>query len=106
MSPTRGPPGTPPRTFIFKLLNFRDRDLILREARKMDAIRHEEARLMFFPDFSVDTQRGRKSFDAVKQSLRSPNIKYSMLSPTHLRVVDWESTRFFFTSPEEAAQWA
>lgn len=58
----------------------------------MDTICHEAAHLMFFPDFSVDTQRLRKSFDAVKQSLRSRNIKYSMLFPARLRVVDGEST--------------
>lgn len=104
MPPNRGPPGAPPRTFIFKLMNFRDRDLILREARKMDTIRHEAARLMFFPDFSVDTQKRRKSFDAVKQSLRSRNIKYSMMFPACLRVVDGESIKFFNT-PEDASQW-
>lgn len=95
MPPVCGPPGAPPRTVIFKLLNFRDQDMILREARKMDDIRHEDAHLMFFLDFSVDTQRRRKSFDAVKQSLRARNIKYSMLFPTRLRVVDGESSRFF-----------
>lgn len=41
----------------------------------MDAIHHEAARLMFFPDFSVDTQKWRKSFDAVKQSLCSRNYR-------------------------------
>lgn len=55
MPPTRGPLGAPPRTFIFRLMNFRDCDLILREAQKIDNIRHKATRLMFFPDFSVDT---------------------------------------------------
>lgn len=104
MPPTRGPPGTPPRTFIFRLLNFRDRDLILREARKMADIRHEATRLMFFPDFSADTQRQRKSFDAVKQALRAKAIRYSMLFPARLRVQDGETVRFF-TSPNEASHW-
>lgn len=30
---TRGPQGAPPHTFIFKLLHFRDRDTVMKEAR-------------------------------------------------------------------------
>lgn len=70
----------------------------------MQDIRHEAARLMFFPDFSVDTQKLRKSFDEAKQALRVKAIKYSMLFPAHLRVQNGEST-WFFTSPVEASQW-
>lgn len=81
MPPARGPPGAPPRTFIFRLLNFRDRDLILCEARKMADIRHETARLMFFPDFSVNTQKQRKSFDEVKQALRVKGMRPSGSCP-------------------------
>lgn len=51
----RGPPGAPPRTFIFRLLNFRHRDLVLREAKKAGELRHENVKLMLFPDFSVET---------------------------------------------------
>lgn len=35
MPSVKGPRDTPSRTFIFRLLNFRDQDLILREARKL-----------------------------------------------------------------------
>lgn len=88
MPPTHGPLGAPPHTFIFKLLNFRDRNLILREALKMDSISHEAARLMFFLDFLVDTQKQLKSLDVVKQTLRSQNIKYSMMFPAPPQVAD------------------
>lgn len=37
---TRSPPGVLPRTFILRLLNFQDYDLVLREAQKMDVIHH------------------------------------------------------------------
>lgn len=60
MPATRVPPGTPPRTFILKLLNFRDRDQVLREARKIEVLHHEGAKLMIFLDFSIDTQRLRR----------------------------------------------
>lgn len=101
MPPARGPP---PRTFIFRLLNFRDSDMILCEARKMAEICHKAARLMFFPDFSVDTQKLRKSFDSVKQALRVKGVRYSMLFPARLRVQDSQSV-CFFTSLAEASQW-
>lgn len=104
MPAVRGPPGAPPRTFILRLLHFRDRDAVLRESRKIEALRFEGARLMIFPDFSVETQKQRKSFDQVKQALRQRGLKYSMLFPARLRVQDGESHRFF-TVPDEAAAW-
>lgn len=54
----------------------------------MQEICHESACLMFFPDFSVNTQKLRKSFDEVKQALAAKTIKYSMLFPARLRVQD------------------
>lgn len=97
-------PEPPPRTFIFHLLNFRDRDLVLREARKVPEHRYENAKIMLFPDFSIDTQRLRRTFDHVKAQLRNKGLKYSMLFPARLRVIDGETTRYF-TSPEEASHW-
>lgn len=104
MPSVRGPPGAPPRTFIFRMLNFRDRDLILREARRAGELRSENAKIMLFPDYSVETQRQRRTFDQVKAQMRTRGLKYSMLFPARLRVVDGETTKFF-TSPEEASRW-
>lgn len=91
MPAARGPLGAPPRTFILRLLNYRDRDAVLRESRKMEALRFEGSHLMIFPDFSVETQKQRKSFDHVKQALRQRGFKYSMLFPARLRVQDGET---------------
>lgn len=104
MPPVRGQPGAPPRTFIFRLLNFRDWDLALREARKVEELRFENAKLMLFPDYSVDTERLWRTFDHIKAQLRTRGLNYSMLFPARLRVVDGESTRYF-TSLEEASKW-
>lgn len=104
MPATRGILGAPPRTFILKLLNFRDRDLVLREARKIEILRHEGAELMIFPDYAVNTQKLWRSFDQVKLDLRNRKIKYSMLFPAQLRVQDGKTVHFF-TSPEDAFQW-
>lgn len=74
------------------------------EAIKVAELRQENAKIMMFQDFSIDTQRLRRTFDHVKAQLRTKGLKYSMLFPARLRVVDDETTRYF-TSPEEASHW-
>lgn len=39
MPATRGPQGSPPRTFIFKLLHFKDRDMVLKKARAIQDLK-------------------------------------------------------------------
>lgn len=87
-----------------RVLNFRDRDLVLR-SRKLEALRSKVSWLMTFPDFSVETQKQSKSFGHVKLSLRQRTLKYSMLFPARLLVQEGESHRFF-TSPEDAPGWS
>lgn len=102
--PVPGPPGSNPRTLIFQMLNFRDRDEVLREARKAWQLKFQNANLLFSPDYSVEAQKLRRSFDQVKTSLHAQNIKYSILFPARLRVQDGKTVRFF-TSPRDAATW-
>lgn len=90
--PVPGPPGSNPRTLIFWLPNFRDWD------------EYQNANLMFFPDFSLETQKLRRSFDQVKVGLPARNIKYSILFPAKLRVQDGQTVKFF-TAPRDAAAW-
>lgn len=100
----RGPQGSPPHTFIFRLLNFRDRDLILREARKIEEQWFKNTKLKLFPDCPVETQRRHRTFDHVKTQHRTQGMKHSMLFPASLCVLDGESTKYF-VSPEDASQW-
>lgn len=80
-----GPPRAPPRTFILCLLNFCDRDLALRESRKIEALRFEGAWLMIFPVLFWWKRRSNgKSFDHVKLNLRQRGLKYSMLFSARL----------------------
>lgn len=102
--PKPGPPGAPPHTFILKFLNFRDRDEVLRADRVQGEIRHQNNKLLIFPDYSVETQKLRRSFDQVKAAMRLKGIRYSVLFPARLRVQDGETTRFF-TSPRDANAW-
>lgn len=101
---TCGPPGSPTHTFIFKLLHFRDRYLVLHEARNQGDLLYNNTKFLIFPDYSVETQRQRKSFDNVRAKLRAKGLKYSTLFPTKLRVEDGGHVHIFI-SPEDAISW-
>lgn len=86
--PARPPPtGSNLRPFLIRLLNYRDRDTILQETRKLQDIQIHNQKIMFFPDYTIQVQRQRYSFMAVKRRLRQCNLKYSLLFPARLRVV-------------------
>lgn len=99
--PKPGPLGAPPCTFILKFLNFRDRNEVLRAVRMQGELTHQNNKLLIFLDYSVETQRLRRSFDQVKAAMRTRGIRYSVLFPARLRVQDGETTRFF-SSPRDA----
>ena len=98
-------PGTPPRTIIARVFNYRDRDTILQEARKAKPVRIENNEVGFFPDFTLQVQRRRREFYDIKRRLREQNLKYAMLFPARLRV-EADGKTHFFTSPEEAWEWS
>lgn len=100
----RSIPGAPPRPFLVRFLNFRDRDRILREARKHPTLPFEHTVVHLYPDFSADLQRRRKTFTDIRRRLRERDIKYSMLYPSRLRVQHGGSVKFF-DSPDEANTW-
>lgn len=61
--PKPGPQGSPPRMFILKFLHFRDRDEVLRAARVQGELAYQNSKILIFPDYSVETQKMRRSFD-------------------------------------------
>ena len=96
--------GAPPRTIIARIFNFRDRDLILQEASVAPPVKYENATIQFFPDFTLQVQKQRRSFLEIKRRLREQNYKYAMLYPAKLRVAQGEKA-WFFNTAEEAAAW-
>lgn len=62
---------------------------------KIDVLHHEGSKLMIFPNYSVNTQKLRRSFDHVKLNLPNMKIKYSMLFAARLRVQDGVTVCFF-----------
>lgn len=103
--PARPPPqGAPPRTFIAKLLNYKDRDATLRMARLKGNIPIDNVKVAIFPDFSTEVQKRRQNFTEAKRRLRIKNLKYSMLFPARLRVED-DGRAVFFDTPEDTIAW-
>lgn len=99
------PPGNPPRTFLFKLLNYKDRDVILFKARNLgDALKMDNSKISFFPDFSVEVQKQRAQFNDAKKRLKALNVQYSMLYPSRLHVVARDQVHFF-DKPQLVSQW-
>lgn len=80
--PARQPPqGAPPRTFIAKLLNYKDRDEALRMAGVKSNIPIGNVKVAIFPDFSTEVQKRRQFFTEAKRRLRIKNLKYSIAVP-------------------------
>lgn len=82
ISMTLGPPGYPLRTFIAKILNYRDWDSIL--AVPIGPPLNPKS---VYPDFTITIQKERSKLTVAKRKLWDLTIKYSMLYPFKLRVV-------------------
>lgn len=91
------PPGNPPRAMLVRILNCRDRDVILRKAREVEDLSVDGQRVSIFPDFSAEVQKRRLKFVDVKKRLRDLHLPYAMLYPAKLRVVADGETHFFET---------
>ena len=97
-------PGAPPRTIIARIHNYRDRDVILQEARVAPQVKCDNAIIRFFPDFTFQVQQQRRNFLEVKKRLREDGYKYAMMFPAKLRVEGGGRVLFFF-KPEAVWDW-
>lgn len=103
--PTRPPPqGAPPRAFLFRLLNYRDRDTILSKARVTPSLKVDNTKISLFPDFSAEVQRQRAKFLDIKKRLRAVNVQYFMLYQEKLKVLANGSSHFF-DNPTAVMHW-
>lgn len=103
--PTGRPkPGANPRPLILKILNYRDRDILLQKARDKGTILFENQRVSLYPDYTVAVQKQRFSFQLIKQKLRAAHLKYALLFPARLKIF-YDKKTYFFTCPSEAEEW-
>ncbi|KAJ1090908.1 hypothetical protein NDU88_004036 [Pleurodeles waltl] len=78
-------PGVPPRDIIAHLLNYRDRDCVLRAARDSDKAVFKNVKISIYPDYTNKVQNSQKSFLEVNAKLRTMNIRYMLLYPARLK---------------------
>lgn len=97
----RRPPGAFPRPFLVGFLNYKDKDMILAQSRKIQDLKYENARVMLFPDFPAATQQKRRSFNDVRRWLSEKEMQYSMLYPSRLGV-QYKGSVKLFENPVEA----
>lgn len=97
------PPGTTPRPIVARLLNYRDRDQVLRLAQEKQAVLHGGNKLEFYPDYTMAVQLARKEFNPAKQKLRELGVAYTMQYPAKLRVVQ-DGRTHFCTTPKAAME--
>lgn len=89
-----------PRTLIFKLLDYADRQAILKGARQQ-RIKHGDLELLFFPDYSQDTTNKRKAFTPVYKKMTSAGLQPFLRYPAQLKITHCGRS-VEFSSPAEA----
>ncbi|KAJ1145388.1 hypothetical protein NDU88_011675 [Pleurodeles waltl] len=97
-------PSAPPRAIIAHLLNYKDRDCVLRVARESHRAVFENGKMSIYPDYTNKVQSSRKGFLEVKAKLRAMNIRYMLLYLARLKVHSGCRSHFF-KHPEEVWSW-
>lgn len=76
-----------PTAILLKLLNSKDRDVILHNARIWpEPLRIDNTKVSFFRDFSAELQKQTAKLTDVKRLLRNLDLKYAMLYPANVQV--------------------
>ncbi len=87
-----------PRIIVAKLLNFREKQKILRLVREHKEVYYSNRHIHFFPDFSVELQNALKAYTDVKR--RDREIEYSFAYPSKLRILHMGKAKIFSTPSE------
>uniref|UniRef100_H3A583 L1 transposable element RRM domain-containing protein n=1 Tax=Latimeria chalumnae TaxID=7897 RepID=H3A583_LATCH len=74
-----------PRMILFKLLRFRDKELLLRQAHNLGSLTYKNKPLHLFPDMSAELFQKRKSFNGVKHLCKDLDIPFVLLYPSRLQ---------------------
>ena len=80
------PKRTTPRHIIIKMLNFRDKERILKTTREKQEVTYKEARIRLAADFSTDTLQARKEWQKIFQVMKSKCLQPRLLYPARLSI--------------------
>lgn len=90
-----------PRTLIFKLLNYEDRKAILDGARAVYPVKHQEEKILFFPDYSAQTTKRRKEMGEPRKAMENLGLQPFLLYPATLKIIH-NGRQLHLQSPTEA----
>ncbi|KAJ1132399.1 hypothetical protein NDU88_010713 [Pleurodeles waltl] len=102
--PPQPRPRALPRTIIARVFKYRGRDAIFQAAGTHGDLTYENNIVRFFPDFTLQVQRQRQSFEEVKKIQRTKYIRYLMLFLARLRVVEKDKP-WLFATPAKTWEW-
>ncbi|KAJ1209338.1 hypothetical protein NDU88_004716 [Pleurodeles waltl] len=97
-------PGALLRAILARLLNYKDRDCVLRADRESDRAVFKNCKISIYPDYTNKVQSSRKGFLEVKAKLCAMNIRYMLLYLARLKVLSGGSSHFL-KRPEEVWRW-
>ena len=90
-----------PRTLIMKVLNFRDKERVLKAARIKGKILYGNEQVRFHPDLSAGVHKMQRSYDEVRKKLRDKGInKHRIIFPARLLVTHNDRSHLFQTPAE------
>lgn len=92
-----------PRTVIFKLLNYVDRQAILKGARAAYPVKHHQDNILFFPDYSLETTKRRKEMAEARKKMENLGLQPFLLYPATLKIT-YNGRQLLFKSPTDAAR--
>lgn len=91
------------RAVLIRFLKYQDREFVLRSTKQRD-IAHDGSKLAFTPDFSAETMRQRREFNAVKKLFIDKGaFRGFHLQPCKLRVLHGGRIHLL-SSPQEAEE--
>ncbi|KAJ1172176.1 hypothetical protein NDU88_004026 [Pleurodeles waltl] len=93
--PRRPLPLAPPHLRMAGILNYRDRNHLLRMAQKASPIKINNAVVFLFPDYTLEVRRHHASYQAGKKQLHEEGLKYAHLFPERFKILHDDRSLFF-----------
>ncbi|XP_048854233.1 uncharacterized protein LOC125722027 [Brienomyrus brachyistius] len=90
-----------PPPILMHFMDFRDRQAVVREARKVQDLSFEGGRIFFFQDFSAKTAAARKAMNAPIRRAKELGLSPFLIFPARLKL-SFGSQQVMSATPEDA----
>ncbi len=97
---SRPPHASPPRSIVVKLLQFTDKEELIKIAWQKKGFIYEGRKVFLDQDYAPEVLRKHKEYTEAKKTLRENKIHFQMPFPARLRVFYWEETCIYNTAEE------